>query len=291
MTRLKNLEDMEKFRTKEGVKTKEENNEEGYVERNLLLKLKIHPTADEYYITKILPISFSNKSNHLKDITEYVKKIGINEQTINKLVADGWLQYAQYITLEGNYEEKINKKELSNSHIKYIEKTRKLQESKYAIKCNDKTFVPLYKTGMQFTTLSKLEKLGIVSTWDNPKLIDITSKAGLRGKFSRQSLEEMSRTLMTQFTSMKELIHPTENRGFTLREGARIMSFPDTFRFYGTFNQRSMQIGNAVAPLVSKNVADFVMDYYFLGKINLKNDHIMNVNKKSQSSLSLYINS
>ncbi len=251
------------LRTKEGVKTKEEKNEEGYVERSLLLKLKIHPTADEYYVTKILPIAFSNKSNHLKDITEYVSKIGINEEIINKLVNESWLQYAQYITLEGDYEEKLGDKELTKSHIKYIEKTQKLHDTKYVIRRNNKIYVPLYKTGMQFTTLSKLEKLGIVSTWDNPGLIDITSKAGLRGKYSRQSMEEMSRTLMTQFTSMKELIHPTETRGFTLREGARIMSFPDSFRFYGTFNQRSMQIGNAVAPLVSKGVADFVADYYF----------------------------
>ena len=71
-----------------------------------------------------------------------------------------------------------------------------------------------------------------------------------------------SRTLMTGFTNIKEILHPIKNRGLSLREGARLMSFPDSFTFYGSFSQLSLQIGNAVAPLVSRAIAHEVQKVF-----------------------------
>lgn len=45
-----------------------------------------------------------------------------------------------------------------------------------------------------------------------------------------------------------EFLHPDEHRSLSLRECARIQSFPDTFKFTGTAVERSLQIGNAVPP-------------------------------------------
>jgi DNA (cytosine-5)-methyltransferase 1 len=42
-----------------------------------------------------------------------------------------------------------------------------------------------------------------------------------------------------------------EDRYLTLRECARIQTFPDTFEFSGTAAERSLQIGNAVPPLLA----------------------------------------
>lgn len=43
-----------------------------------------------------------------------------------------------------------------------------------------------------------------------------------------------------------EFLHPLENRYLTLRESARLQTFPDTFRFAGTAAERMILIGNAV---------------------------------------------
>lgn len=51
-------------------------------------------------------------------------------------------------------------------------------------------------------------------------------------------------------------IHPWEDRGLTVREGARLQSFPDTYRFYGNFGSQQQQIANAVPPLLAKAVAE-----------------------------------
>jgi DNA (cytosine-5)-methyltransferase 1 len=53
-------------------------------------------------------------------------------------------------------------------------------------------------------------------------------------------------------------IHPIQNRTISVREAARIQSFPDCFRFHGSMGDRYRQIGNAVPPLMAWGVAEYV---------------------------------
>ncbi|RLB89520.1 MAG: DNA cytosine methyltransferase, partial [Deltaproteobacteria bacterium] len=50
------------------------------------------------------------------------------------------------------------------------------------------------------------------------------------------------------------LIHPYEDRGLSLREAARLQSFPDDFIFKGTLGSMQQQIGNAVPPLLAEAI-------------------------------------
>lgn len=53
-------------------------------------------------------------------------------------------------------------------------------------------------------------------------------------------------------------IHPGQARTISVREAARLQSFPDTFRFWGNIGDRFRQIGNAVPPLMAWGIAEFV---------------------------------
>lgn len=56
-------------------------------------------------------------------------------------------------------------------------------------------------------------------------------------------------------------IHPTENRTLSVREAARIQSFPDDFVFIGNQQQTYIQVGNAVPPLLGKAIGESIKEY------------------------------
>lgn len=81
--------------------------------------------------------------------------------------------------------------------------------------------------------------------------------------YRRLSWDEPSITIGHYRKSM--LVHPSQNRGLSLREAARLQSFPDWFRFHGTADGRGgglmhmqQQLANAVCPLVTKSIAEYL---------------------------------
>ena len=73
--------------------------------------------------------------------------------------------------------------------------------------------------------------------------------AGLR----RLRADEPSKAITG--AAINEFVHPVEHRPLTVRECARVQTFPDDFRFVGSRRDRAQQIGNAVPPRLAEVIA------------------------------------
>lgn len=83
--------------------------------------------------------------------------------------------------------------------------------------------------------------------------------------YRRLGWDEPSITIGHYRKSM--LIHPQQHRGLSLREASRLQSIPDWFRFAGSVDSissglvhKQQQLANAVCPLVTKAIAEFLFD-------------------------------
>ncbi len=88
------------------------------------------------------------------------------------------------------------------------------------------------------------------------------TKSIYSGTWERMDADDISVTITTRFDtpSSGKFTHPYLNRAITVREAARIQSFPDAFRFYGTKTSQMKQVGNAVPPMLSRAIAESIIN-------------------------------
>jgi len=91
---------------------------------------------------------------------------------------------------------------------------------------------------------------------------------GKTGMARRMSWDEPSLTLTcSPAQKQTERCHPEETRPFTVREYARIQTFPDNWIFTGSVSQQYKQIGNAVPVNLAKEIGYSIIK--FLNKLNI----------------------
>ena len=78
--------------------------------------------------------------------------------------------------------------------------------------------------------------------------------------YGRMPWDSVAPTITARFDSFSRgrFGHPEEDRTVTLREGARLQTFPDDFQFFGTKVEVARQIGNAVPPKLSNCIAEHI---------------------------------
>ena len=83
------------------------------------------------------------------------------------------------------------------------------------------------------------------------------TKSIYSGTWTRMRKEEQSVTITTRFDtpSSGKFTHPFLDRAITIREAARLQSFPDDFVFVGNKGSQMKQVGNAVPPLLAEAIA------------------------------------
>lgn len=87
---------------------------------------------------------------------------------------------------------------------------------------------------------------------------DIRPKSGYGNTYAKLWWDRPSTTITRNFAcpSSSRCIHPRDSRAMSIREGARLQSFPDSYVFYGSDSMKRLEIGNAVPPLLSVSIAE-----------------------------------
>ena len=92
---------------------------------------------------------------------------------------------------------------------------------------------------------------------------EIRPKSGYTNTYAKMWWNRPAPTITRNFAtpSSSRCIHPRDSRALSIREGARLQSFPDDYKFCGSDQSKRLQIGNAVPPLLSIALANSVLEY------------------------------
>lgn len=139
--------------------------------------------------------------------------------------------------------------ELSD-YMKFMRKNSKFARQNFVSKNSD-------------LVIERYKHIGQGENWKSiPKELMTNYKDTSRchsGIYKRLNSEEPSVVISNYRKNM--LIHPTQNRGLSVREAARLQSFPDDYIFEGSISEIQQQIGNAVPPLLSKAIFSRILEY------------------------------
>jgi DNA (cytosine-5)-methyltransferase 1 len=124
----------------------------------------------------------------------------------------------------------------------------------------------LYNHVSTETTPEALKRFAAIQQGDNFHSLDPELKTHYSDPtrtqntiYLRLKYDEPSGTVVNVRKSM--WIHPVLNRALSVREAARLQTFPDSFVFFGTKDSQYQQVGNAVPPMLAKSIAEHLCKY------------------------------
>jgi DNA (cytosine-5)-methyltransferase 1 len=137
-------------------------------------------------------------------------------------------------------------------------------KSKYCSLINDESILefPLLNHRSKFNNDRDIEIYSLLKQGEksDAKAIEkinpyLSRKDIFKDKFCKLNYLEPSKTITAHmYYDCHMYIHPTQSRGLTPREAARIQGFPDDYFFLGSPNEWYRQIGNAVSPILAKQI-------------------------------------
>lgn len=163
-----------------------------------------------------------------------------------------------------------NQAELDDPRWGYTIRYLKLETNEYVKTINNNRIIPLlFNHKARYNNERDIEifrRLNPGDKSDDPKIADImpyTRRSGIfKDKYYKLVGTRISKTITAHMKfDCNMYIHPTQARGLTPREAARVQSYPDDYFFRGPYTKTYMQVGNSVPPLMSRIIAKVISEF------------------------------
>ncbi|WP_323190765.1 DNA cytosine methyltransferase [Halostella sp. PRR32] len=104
---------------------------------------------------------------------------------------------------------------------------------------------------------------------------ELQPSSGYHNSYSRLDSQEPAVAITSNMSkpSSARCIHPFQHRGLTPREGARLQTFPDSYRFEGGLVSVRQQIGNAVPPYLGEAVGYYLKQSVYQQELSDRERH------------------
>lgn len=118
-----------------------------------------------------------------------------------------------------------------------------------------------FSSNLSGINLERLSHIPPGGNWTNiphnllPAGMQRARKSDHTKRYGRPRWGDLSGTILTKCDPhWGAFFHPSEDRVFTVREAARIQSFPDTYHFTGSLAEQYAEVGNAVPPMLAQAI-------------------------------------
>lgn len=209
------------------------------------------------YIGNCIGIDNEKIFNEIFELSKQIPEYNLGDALygLRTLVASRVKNATEEETYDSGY--KIEKKYNfdTNDYIKYIN-----QDKTTSVVSNHKA---RYNNDRDIEIFGRMEQ-GDRS--DDPKIADIMPYARrndiFKDKYFKLENDKVCKTITAHMKfDCNMYIHPTQARGLTPREAARVQSYPDDYFFRGAYTKTYMQIGNSVPPLLGRAIAHVIKRY------------------------------
>lgn len=134
---------------------------------------------------------------------------------------------------------------------------------------NDKDIPLLFNHKARYNNDRDIKIFGLLEPGDDStteiiqEIMPYKRRAGIfKDKYYKLDGDKVCKTITAHMKyDCNMYIHPSQARGLTPREAARIQSYPDDYLFRGPYTKTYMQVGNSVPPLMSKYIARAIKKY------------------------------
>ena len=205
-----------------------------------------------FVIENVARLYTHNNGRTRSNILSLFAKIGYDAECRVLNAADfGIPQFRRRILIIGN-RLGLENKFPRPTHTEYIPIKTKI-ESLPALRSGESSSIPNH-VAMNHT-VQMLEKMSFVQDGGTREMIPkyIRPRSGDVRKYMKYD-SNLPSVCVTG--DMRKIFHYSQNRALTVRELARIQSFPDDFVFYGSSISQQQQVGNAVPPKLALALAE-----------------------------------